>query len=1078
MILILVRIENLKQLRIIGGEEFSAFENSMDKIINGVGIVFRKEIVNDSIGYFSNVSEEHGSFEDRIGRVVFEIFSLLKAKEDKLFGFSVVVCLVDSVGEKVIEEIRHLLFMIDESNFLLLEKPLFKYFGSAIREYSSINIGDNIGDKNWFRVVAVEEFPEDTLNVTISRSERKNIMEKVVNTTHRERGVESEEGEKTDGKSTSRIDIWDIQSLLELVRERDVEKIMESFTPRLNWSNREQIPYIFGPVGVGKTEMVIYAANKILGKDYNNDFIRFFVSLKGSSPLHPFISGIRAYWGLKVGRVEDVEQSLEGLNLLNDVEHKIWEEKKKLFYSICNSTIDDITPDFILEDFMSIFHLFLLGFIRERKKKALPAIVIFDDIDLYHPDSRKFLRFLIRDFMGISSFLPILVTSDKVILEEFSEFNIKKVYVGPLSWRDLETIGREIVSDSTLTVSEREIKKLRRLTGGFIIPSLQCLTVLKEIGIELFDSDICEGLNFVRWIFERLSSDDRKILLDTLIAILVSYPFFLREEQVSFASSMGYTSGEIESAIKRLKRFGFMTDRGKFEPFSVELASVVESISRERYKQIESIFASHLLKMYRTGTYSNFVLLYYFFMKTGRVDVARELYLKVIERKLRERDFKGIELFLQNRFINVLKVSPLEKKVLMAIYRVWINFLSARYENAYNIYQKNEDDILKIEEASFLFPLIKGAFSNVISRLQTSLKKTKESLSIAKEVLSFSQVRGFSCDEIGAYSALGFNMLSEGRMDDAVAYFEMARYVSSAGICMEKIEAIVARGISMFIEGDIFRAAEAFEEGLKLAKGVFNRELEASILFFIGRIEFELGNYLKTVEIMEKLLAYNSVYRVLESREVCYAWLGRAFAYSGNAQIALRIFDSLIETDTNGFVSKFFRAEANYFNADYDLAVEELLDISVTISDYLKKNYRFIPGKRFVWVDGFYGIEGRVEALSSGFIERVVGSFLAYLYSLAGKFENSVEFFRGLIKDGKIPNYDPNLSWYYFLYSEVLRGMQEKMVDDRFTVLNRAWKVLQERSNKIGDFSYKKSYLEKNYWHSLIVERARESNLY
>ncbi len=1056
MILLLFKIDNLKQLRIIDEVVVSDFEFKLNNAIDNLGVGYTRDVVGDSICYFLDTKGRDISNYDIVG-VVLSLLDFLGEHEESFFGFGIAMLLVEGKKRNFVERLNRCIGRLEESNFILVDKRILHLFNSRQPEVLSNITLDSI-DFVVFRGADIGFVKANAIG--------SNSLEKA-----KDLNIETRSIETTRGKEEAFPHAW--PTVPHWVRWKEVERVVDAITPRLNWSNKEQIPYVFGFKGVGKTEIVMEALKTILGRDNAGEYIRLFVSIKSSSPLHPFINGIRGYL-CRGKRVMDGE-------MLCGIEKSVWEEKSSLFYSIYSSSMNDVSPDFVLEDFMSLFHLYLLNYIRKMEKENLPAILVCDDIELYHPNSRKFLRFILRDFIELKSFIPIIVTSDRVILEEFEEFNIKKVYIPPLSWSSINELEQKITWGNSL--SDREIKRLRRITGGLIASTLHCLLFFKSVEKSEWGNYDCHRVSFfLSWLLERFVDGEKEVVVDTLAGISLSYPFLLVEEQIEFIGSLGYPIPKVRLMISFLKNMGVVSVRDKIEPFISDVISAIERIDRERYKRVEDIFASYLLGMYREGKYSNFILLYYFFARVGQVEIARELYIKILDRKLTERDFRGVELFLQDKFVDSLRVTAVEKQILVGFYTTASLFLRGKYRKSYEVYRETAEKIAQIEKDSLFLETIRGKFDSLASRLKLSLEMVDDSLSMAKRVLMLFQHGGDPCGEIDIYNTIGFNMLSRGKTDEALDYFSMARNARCETPGIGKVESLVATGITSFVRGDLFKAKTSVEEAFSVAKGIYSREWEMFALFFIARIEFELGNYLKSVELMERLLAYDSVYRMSGAKTTFCSWLGRAFAYSGNPRIALRIFNSLSESGEETVASRFFTAEAHYFSFDYNSAIEELLELTNSISKYLGV-YRFVPNQRIVWIDGFYNVEGRVKALSEAFLRRLTGSFLAYLYSLVGKYEDSIEFFREMIRGEKIPSYDPNLSLYYFLYSESLKNVRTHVVeswvvDDRFTVLNRAWKTLQERSNRISDFGYKKSYLEKNHWNSMIIERARENNLF
>ncbi|GEM_PF-6754263 len=998
------RINNIKQIEIIDSELISKIFEKIDEIVGESDVPVHMKRMEDCLIFSSD------SLAIPFLKTIFRI-GLLLASEEELFGFKAVV--TETSGETLDaerERICNRVGKLEEDNRFYLCEAFYNEF---LKKGSHGDFFEGLVTTDGERFIVLNV--EKAINVPIE--------------------------ENTENKEGVTVDI----ELKSLVREEDVEKILDGISPRLNNPENDQIVYVFGYRGVGKTTTLVKALGKILGERRKDSFLYFSAMLKGSSPLHPFLKGIK-------------EDYLDGITrYLNSIEEKIWEDKSILLTIPYEHTVD-IVPDRFLEDYMTVFNLYILAFIRRMQDDNLPAFVVFDDIELYHPLTRRHIRTIIRDFLCYDSFIPLLVSSDKELLGDFEEFNIKKIYIHPLSWKFIERVAEEM--DVKEKLSEKRLKRIRRMTGGRIPQTVMCLDYIGKSN----DVDINRREKCFRYLVENLDEDSVTVLyLLENSKVLLNY-----DSQISYLRRLGYENKQLEKIIILLRR-GLLLSVGESAGLSVAgIRKYLEERLAERTRPLLEDFSRYMIELYENGEYSNYILLFYYLSKTRKTETVRELFRKIIERKLRERDFTGCEVFLQEKFIKLLKWETRKEKAIRELFKLKLAFLRNDFKSAETHLEQLEERKNDLEERDI------AEFNLIRSFLKISAGRPEEALKCGKEALFYAEETGNPCNEARAHESLGLNMLARGRLDDAMDYFSMAGNVSSGYCHLTKLEALAFHSVTNFLQGDLALSFTYVERGMKEADNSFSREWGLFLRFLKGRIYFELGEYGEAARMFEVSLAFDSIYRMKGARHVLYAWLSRCFTYMRNPVTAMMILEPLEESP----LKKIFLSEVYLFAIQYEKAYDSLeLFEEYLYSDFEKKRKVYIPGLRVYWGDGFESVEGKTYELAERCKIYYAASLRAYTGFLLGHRDRSLSLHGELIRNRKHPSFNPYLHILYFLYSESLASHGQSEVSDKFTILNRAWKMLQERSNRIGDAKMRRKYMENNYWNNRLYEAALTNRL-
>jgi hypothetical protein len=200
--------------------------------------------------------------------------------------------------------------------------------------------------------------------------------------------------------------------------------------------------------------------------------------------------------------------------------------------------------------------------------------------------------------------------------------------------------------------------------------------------------------------------------------------------------------------------------------------------------------------------------------------------------------------------------------------------------------------------------------------------------------------------------------------------------------------------------------------------------------------------------------------------------LARSFAYGGKLQTAEGILGEVGEN----WEKFFFLSECSFFMRNYSKALE-YCGRAITLEQGTAQEV--FPGERARWIDGFREVEGRCFELlrENALVRRILHSFQAYLWGLAGSSERGIEQLQMITRGGRIPPSDPFQSLYTYFYACTLPEVRKSELDDSLTVLSKSLKLLQQRASRIDDSSERWQYLSNNYWSSLLFTEAKKRNM-
>lgn len=287
---------------------------------------------------------------------------------------------------------------------------------------------------------------------------------------------------------------------------------------------------------------------------------------------------------------------------------------------------------------------------------------------------------------------------------------------------------------------------------------------------------------------------------------------------------------------------------------------------------------------------------------------------------------------------------------------------------------------------------------------------------------------------------------------------------------MAALRALCLSAVTLAISGNLSRAQSTAERSSELAAALMSREWELAMLFLRGRIKLDLGDFAEAVELLEQGVALAELYSLRAVKRVFTAWLGRTYAYKGDARVAFL----LLKSEEENRERCYFLAETCFLTGDFTGGLEYC---SRALSQAVDAS--MFPGERPVWTDGFSSLEGRCFSLfgDNALLVRLIKAFQAFLMGLTGNAKQGIAQLYSLTRGEKLPAVDPYLSLYHYYYASTLPEVGRGQVDDGLTVLNKALKLLQQRASCIENSSLRWQYLHKNLWNARLFEDSQRRNL-
>jgi tetratricopeptide (TPR) repeat protein len=737
----------------------------------------------------------------------------------------------------------------------------------------------------------------------------------------------------------------------------------------------------------------------------------------------------------------------------------------------------ELCPDHLAEDFFLVYQLYLAAYFRMLEENFLPAVLICEDVETYQPTTLRYLALLMKDFGQLSAFLPVFSSSAKQLPEELGFLTPTPLAARPLRLKEMGRLAAELYPGLKLPRLDWQAIRLR--VGGRPILFHHALQFLERKGLigaqdgqyrwqgaEHREQALPKRALTLTW---QVASGLGAELERTLYIVYLQQGLLDLSGLFGFLASLGIAEEEAVRRLTALADLGLIHLAGHAVPVFPGLRKRLRRRVLDGEPGLEEKLMEYLIGLWRRGAFPHRVLLFFLLIKSRHAATAYEVLGELLRRKLDELDFAGVRIFLEpkNFHLTTAMGAVVEKslQLLLGAVRIRYSLLGGSRRDAESAYLKAVD-----LGSDFQVSPLKGDLFLQIARYLATRGETNIALQWAKKA----QIQFQSCNapagEREATLEVGSVMLADGRLDEALEYFNLAEQAAAREASLSQLRLAGLRTAALFIQGNLSRAQTEALDGLARAGRLKRREWELALSFLAARIQFELGSYEQAARGFQEALAVEALYPAPAAREVLYAWLARALAYGGSPAEAQRVLSSLKEN----WEQCLFLAEACCFQREYSRALEHCgKALSVT------QNPESFPGERFPWADGFAGMEGHcvILAKDGALSLRLIQGLQAYLWGLQGSVERAGEQLHAITRSGRIPETDPYQSLYHYWYACILPDLRMEEMDDRMTVLNKALQLLQQRASRIEDSTLRWHFLNNNHWNTGLFAEARQRKL-
>jgi tetratricopeptide (TPR) repeat protein len=905
-----------------------------------------------------------------------------------------------------------------------------------------------------------------------------------------------------------------VERALAWVQERVVFQASQALSGQLEGKREGRGLYLFGPVSQDRRGVVDALQERLAGTAAVRRFPRLYALFQRRSALHPFLNSLdpaflpnvahylkpheRAVWDslsdllsylrppvrrppraapLSPGRPSAVLGWQEG-----------WPEELALRGKPAGAPPaghavtkpGELWPDHLAEDFLLSYQLYLIAYFRMLEENFLPAVLICEDIDSYHSATLRTLAVILKDCAQLPSFLPIFSSAEREVPEILTALNPFRLAVRPLRLAEMGRLAAEQYPG--LRVPRQDWLRIRLAARGKPVSFQHCLLTCERRGLiqpeegeprqyrwqagEGWEKALPKRPLTLSWqVVGRLAPELQRLLyLVYLCQGLLDLPGLLQ-----FLVGLGLPERQSSQGLMELAGLGLVHLSNHAVPAFPALRKRLRQRVTTAEPGLEERLLEHLIELWRTGAFPHRVLLFFLLTKSRHTATAFEVLGELLKHKLDELDFAGVRIFLEPKNFRLNTALGAEEQknlaMLLGAVRIRYHLLTGARKEAEAAYLTAVD-----LGSDYQVSPLKGELFLQIARYLATRGETHIALQwVKKAVLQF-QGAGSAVEEREATVELGGILLADGRLAEALEYFNLAGQADSLAPSVGEVRLAALRATVLFIQGNLSRAQTETQIGLQQARALKRREWELFLGFLAARVLFELGSYTEAAIGFQQALATETLYPSAPARGVLYAWLARAVAYAGSPGEALRLLGQLKES----WEVCLFEAEASFFGRELGRALDFC---NKALS--LDLNPEFFPGERVVWTDGFSDVEGRclVLAKDGAMALRLIQSLQAYLWGLQGSVERASEQLHAITRSGHIPEADPYQSLYNFWYSSILPDLRQDELDDRLTVLNKALQLLQQRASRIEDSTLRWHYLNNNRWNAGLFAEARQRKL-
>lgn len=781
---------------------------------------------------------------------------------------------------------------------------------------------------------------------------------------------------------------------------------------------------LYGPPLLGKSHNLDLALAKVCGRQ--GDWLRLTVEEADLPPIAPFRSALRT---------ELVEQAAI---YLTRPELLVWEQRRPIFATVC--------ADHSLSDLFVAFAHYLLAYRRFMERRLLPPVVIFERLDLYHPSAQEVIAKVIRTLAGPAPFVAVGILDHDVVPAALADLPSVDVSIGPM---DAAEIGERLSGSA----SRGEVEELLDRTGG--------RTLLVHHSLLLADHEEVRGEGISRALLGELDSASRL----TLYVLHRSAGILAPAEVLRFLAEQRMAPEVVTSSLGRLRELGFVAEHSQ----AVETPEAAESLTAEfAPRRIEAKIARWAYELWKRGELQGTVALIVFLGRYGNFDQTIELFFSVATALLDQGEVDEVLTWIEQAELFPGNLSLEEARTR----DLFFELLALRAAVLLQEREQAELHITRIKELSPATEWERGLFSLATGQHLYAEGELRPALDAAKHALLASQRIEASFLEYRANLEVGLAMLATARFKEAQEYFAIARDVPEADASgYDLVRSQGFEAVAHFLYGNHSKALRVALEAKATASAVCRREWQRFLILLRGRCLFALGAYQGAGRLFQAGLSFCKVYPNDDAAKVFSAWSARAALYDGSRQ-ALRLFESLEPTPE----VLYFMGEACVESNDWERASALLARADELLRGAAR---RYGPSEIIPWSDGFASIEGRAFGSREGanVLHQQVRATLAYASSRTRpREEASAELVR-LTREEKLSDFDPNLSYYYYLHFLVLPEGEGEEAVVRMTLLSKALKGVQEQSTRIDEVKKRESFIQNSRWNARVISDAKRLRL-
>ncbi|MBN1411687.1 MAG: ATP-binding protein [Spirochaetales bacterium] len=855
-------------------------------------------------------------------------------------------------------------------------------------------------------------------------------------------------------------------------RKNALNMILDAITPILNNEKPNEILYIYGPPSTGKT-MLIDQVAKIIMKKNQNKYLRLYTRFRKQSYIHPFLNSIK-------------------LNFLNEIIHHLkpyqqalWKETHDLLRYLKTYEATDKCPDHIFEDFYITYNLYLSAYIQSMKKDLLPALFVCDDFQAYHAKTLKALSLIFKDFLSESLFMPVIVSTEPAIPEEFNDFPITRIEINPVSLLEIRSFIHTMYPG--LNATKLICKAIDQYASGDILKIFFLFLYLEKSrkikkSIKLFSWAMEDNENPESWefpdkeeiVFWLISKGMSRNTQEVLFFIYFSGGLLTKQRLTQFLVSKGYHTELLIQIYQYLKEMKIISYDEYFFIKFPQLFPQIERHLGEKSAFLKQLFIDYIMQLTESRKLNNNVLLFSLFKNSRKYNKALTILKSLIKQKLDEYNLEGVKpyLILKNlSFYTYLKSEHREHfKVILLSSELRMHLLENKIPEATAVFNKIGATIPTFNSSPY-----RGTLFLNIARYQLAQCEIDKAMSAVKSALMDFQDYSDVEDKAITYTEMGCIKIAEEKADDAVDYLEMAdRILPIESHTYDRIKILTLEGIAFFLLGNLSKASQMAEKGREIANSMARRDLELFLTFFKGRIKFELGQFKEALKEFQDCLLLSYIYSVFEAEDTINAWIARTFIYKNKMEVGIRILKGLKSSKEVNF----YLSEAYFFLGENTKAGSYLDQCSIGEGPDRQETVTSLINI-ISWKNGYSSIEGKLMRLDkkSTLFDKVIRAFSAYVKCHYGKNEEGLQELYNINRTESYSKIDPYTSYYSYLYSSALYKDRDNPLDDALTILNKAVKQLQERASKIEVSIDRSNYLYVNFWNKKLIDEAKERNL-